>query len=646
MATERSKDFVYPTSIPAGFCNTSGSSSFQPVKNQLSIPTAHVVPSTLVMRSNTSEHLGPSTVVDSNLHSFPFQPSLDQLASDDSRKFETPNIEPTLNQSTLLQTFCTNQRPSASTEGVHVEHEPFRILPESRESAHGGHVRIAGDKPLSSQLWRTQPYSHHATEFGALRQLHELDNIRLGMEQLQLARGHPPQLYLDHKGLGRVFKANENVLLEEILVERQRQHISQLEQKLRESEVQIHNTVLSPVNPYNDVFMIRLQELQREVTFLRAQFAEKNDSCNQEKAELEKKLAACEIEAGGLKESAMKTSQNYTEEIRKQEERVKARDRHINALKKKCQKEAEHNKEKQERIETLERYLADLPTVNDHQNQTQELNGLKEKNFLLQNQVHELEIKLGEVRSLYREKELELKTEKTRGKELLSNLHRVQEELEHSKAPGLSEEEKRVTKETESMQQEVQTLQSERDCLKKVVENQKKKMEQLCSQVKELEEQISQEEGTGQVMKDETQKKENALLQLKEAVRELAGQNQDLMERNIYLEEQLQQTKTGVQLSCVENQTMPTLYKEMKLCLKELRSVYSLLCQAVQGVDPNLSMLLGIHTSITEDNGVLERSSLENFLSDVSQLKRDIDDLRTTISDRYAQDMGDNCITQ
>lgn len=33
-------------------------------------------------------------------------------------------------------------------------------------------------------------------------------------------------------------------------------------------------------------------------------------------------------------------------------------------------------------------------------------------------------------------------------------------------------------------------------------------------------------------------------------------------------------------------------------------------------------------------------------LEEVQQLRRDIEDLRTTMSDRYAQDMGENCVTQ
>lgn len=52
---------------------------------------------------------------------------------------------------------------------------------------------------------------------------------------------------------------------------------------------------------------------------------------------------------------------------------LKTRDRYINSLKKKCQKESEQNKEKQRRIETLEKYLADLPTLDDIEGQTKQV---------------------------------------------------------------------------------------------------------------------------------------------------------------------------------------------------------------------------------------------------------------------------------
>lgn len=57
--------------------------------------------------------------------------------------------------------------------------------------------------------------------------------------------------------------------------------------------------------------------------------------------------------------------------------------------------------------------------------------------------------------------------------------------------------------------------------------------------------------------------------------------------------------------------------------------------------------VFSIATSTVEDQEDLSDSlSLERYLNGIDQLKRDIEDLRTNISDHYAQDMGDNCITQ
>lgn len=52
---------------------------------------------------------------------------------------------------------------------------------------------------------------------------------------------------------------------------------------------------------------------------------------------------------------------------------IRSRDKHINNLKKKCQKESELKRENQQRIETLERYLADLPTMEDYQSQSKQV---------------------------------------------------------------------------------------------------------------------------------------------------------------------------------------------------------------------------------------------------------------------------------
>lgn len=50
--------------------------------------------------------------------------------------------------------------------------------------------------------------------------------------------------------------------------------------------------------------------------------------------------------------------------------------------------------------------------------------------------------------------------------------------------------------------------------------------------------------------------------------------------------------------------------------------------------------------SAEENEKPLMEDGLRTKLVEVCQLRKDIDELRTVISDRYAQDMGDNCVTQ
>ncbi|KAG1924602.1 centrosomal protein of 85 kDa-like [Pimephales promelas] len=91
------------------------------------------------------------------------------------------------------------------------------------------------------------------------------------------------------------------------------------------------------------------------------------------------------------------------------------------------------------------------------------------------------------------------------------------------------------------------------------------------------------------------------------------------------------------------------LLKEMSLCLLDLKGLCSVLTQRAQGKEPNLALLLGIKSmgcSAEESEKPLMEDGLRAKLVEVCQLRKDIDELRTVISDRYAQDMGENCVTQ
>ncbi|NXG56892.1 CEP85 protein, partial [Hemiprocne comata] len=713
------------------FCNSSNGSSFHPIKTQVTIPTAHVMPSTLgaspsklcsagdqgcpqaaskpAMPGSASEHTGLMRNGDFNagkppqgpprdfLHHYgtsgknsfeqSWHPGSDHMRTEDNWKFDTPAIERTLNQSLFSDSLCTDPlhrfhkfNPSSGAAEAGKDH--YKVLPESKQGAgangacepqdgmwqSGSRLMPTGlqannffSKPVtpSSGAWMQETCTLHphdrVCELSAWKQ--QLEKVQLQIEQMQLQNGgacHHPSMYSPSLPTPEpaqwinILNSNENLLKErELLIERQRQHISQLEQKVRESELQVHNALLGCPAPYGDVYMLRMQELQRENAFLRAQFTEKTESLSKEKIELERKLAAAEVDAKLIRESLKETMQKHAEELKKQEERVKGRDKHINNLKKKCQKESEQNRERQQRIETLERYLGDLPTLEDHQKQSQKLKESELKSAAMQETVLALETELGDVRAAFREQEMQLETQKHKELELLSTVRSLQDKVQQCVKNA---ERGPPAQDGERQKIENEALKKDCDCLRKIVDKQQKKMEQLSLKVKNLEEQVAQEEGTSQALKEEAMRRENALQQLRTAVKELSVQNQDLIEKNLTLQERLRQAELTTQPLPAETARLAQeLHGELATCLQDLQSVYSIVTQRAQGKDPNLSLLLGIHSvqhSAKERDDLLSPDGLAKKLVEVKQLHKEVEDLRTAISDRYAQDMGDNCITQ
>lgn len=68
------------------------------------------------------------------------------------------------------------------------------------------------------------------------------------------------------------------------------------------------------------------------------------------------------------------------------------------------------------------------------------------------------------------------------------------------------------------------------------------------------------------------------------------------MEKNLTLQEHLRQMEQGQMLSGETASLTQELHSELASCLQDLHSVYSVVTQRAQGKDPNLSLLLGIHS--------------------------------------------------
>ncbi|XP_027704366.1 centrosomal protein of 85 kDa-like isoform X2 [Vombatus ursinus] len=512
---------------------------------------------------------------------------------------------------------------------------------------------------LTDQLHANPPDCRPIDEAFTLApwQQHQLEEFRQGseppMQVLTGSRQNYSSGYHDFNRWESLLKIKEGLLRQkeividrlELLFCRQKQQISNLHQRIRDNELRAQHAMLGHYVNCEDSYVAGLQQPQYDNASFQAPFPDQSIS-RPEHEELERKLASAEKELSQLNEFLKQSASKSNEEKKKLEEKLKTRDRYISSLKKKCQKESEQNKEKQRRIETLEKYLADLPTLDDVQNQSQQLQILEERNRNLHETVKDMEKKLGEIRTQYQEKEVQLTCQRKKEKELVTTVQSLQQKVERCLEDGI----RLPILDAKQLQDENDHLKEQNENASKVIDSQQNKIDRMLLEIQSMQEKFCQEKLATQKMEKELEEKEKTIMKLTETLLE----NQRLSEEySPFLEEQQEkQSKHQADLSLqplLNFSMVDQLFKEMSHCLFDLKALCSILNQRAQGKEPNLSLLLGIRSmssSTEETENDHSPESLTKKLSDLCQLRKEIDELRTMISDRYAQDMGDNCITQ
>ncbi|NXJ06889.1 CE85L protein, partial [Odontophorus gujanensis] len=556
---------------------------------------------------------------------------------------------------------------SDSSSRRHALDMNYSALPESKPvaascEAFGQRYATLGQQAVSgapiqpavrTQMWlkeqlRANPLDCRAAEepYGvAAWNVQQLEDFRPGGEEpVQVLSGtsrqsYPATIYQDFSNWESLMKIKDGLLRQkEIVIDRQKQQINSLHQKIRENELRAQHARLSHLVSCEEPYMTNLQQPQYESASLQPHISEGSTSHLEE---LERKIAEAENKELQLSEFLKQISNKSSEEKKKMEEKLKTRDHYINSLKKKCQKKSEQNKEKQRRIETLEKYLADLPTLDDIEGQSKQLQILEEKNKQLQETMTELEKKLEEARSQCREREMQLVCQKKKEKELVTTVQSLQQKVEKCLEDGV----RLPMLDTKQLQSENECLKEKNEKASEVIDNQQKQIEGLILDMQSMQEKLLQEERTVLKMTNELEEKERKIEQLNKTLSE----NQRLMEENASLKEQIRQVEQSRQPVSEKMPVVDQLFKEMAHCLFDLKALCSILTQRAQGKEPDLSLLLGIRSlncSAEENENYRSTETLSKKLSDICQLRKDIDELRMIMSDHYAQDMGDNCITQ
>ncbi|XP_056125101.1 centrosomal protein of 85 kDa-like isoform X1 [Rhinichthys klamathensis goyatoka] len=426
-------------------------------------------------------------------------------------------------------------------------------------------------------------------------------------------------------------KIKEGLLRQrELEIDRQKQQILQLHARIRENEIRAQQVLQNQRGRYDDSYLLKAKDSPYDSPVSgqspKSQLPERLSPLCCENSELGRKLAAAELEVIHLSEFLKQNTQKYTEDIKKLEEKMKTRDRYISSLKKKCQREQEQNQEKQQRIETLEKYLADLPSLDEVQTQAQQLQEVQGKKQALEDTVAHLEKTLEENRALLPEKDALIETQSKREKELVAAVQSLQEKVEKCLEDGV----RLPMVDLKQLEKENTRLLEQQSQNSLLIDNHKEQIDKLTLEMSALEKKLQRERGITQELRKQLLEREEELETLSTTLQQ-NGRRADEESPGPCLKE------------------AGPLLKEMSLCLLDLKGLCSVLTQRAQGKEPNLALLLGIKSmgcSAEESEKPLMEDGLRAKLVEVCQLRKDIDELRTVISDRYAQDMGENCVTQ
>ncbi|XP_068087466.1 centrosomal protein of 85 kDa-like isoform X2 [Hyperolius riggenbachi] len=553
--------------------------------------------------------------------------------------------------------------PLATPSRRHTLDMTYSALPESKTFVAPdsvpkyNHLGYQAGSPLQAslrtQMWLTDQLHANSQdrktpeEICGLSSWHPTEHLRQDTELAQVGTNASRQAFSavplsqDVSKWESLLKIKEGLLRQkEIVIERQRQQICHLHQAIRGGEPRTHQAAKSPVMNGEESYLHGIKGSSCESCKPMQNLL--LDQSSPHIRDQEEKLSPAQAIAAQLCDAQKLSASRPAEDLKKMEEKIKTRDKYINSLRKKCQKENELNREKQRRIETLEKYVADLPTLDDVQRQSERLRLLEEENKQLRENMKCLEKLASDSRTQCREKEAQTESQKQREKELVLTVQSLQQKVQKCLEDGV----RIPIMDTKQLQIENEQLREQNERANKVIDNQQNQIDNLSTEIQALKDELFQERSCAL----ELEKKITQQADCTEKLRTLLLENEKLKEENRSICTQLEELLMSRQPLSEKMPVAEQLFKEMSHCLFDLKALCSILNQRVQGKEPNLSLLLGIRSvnCSSEDHEASHHSkeALTEKLADVRQLRRDIDELRTTLSDCYAQDMGENCITQ
>ncbi|XP_053398127.1 interaptin-like [Mercenaria mercenaria] len=330
------------------------------------------------------------------------------------------------------------------------------------------------------------------------------------------------------------------------------------------------------------------------------------------------------------------------------------RDEEVGEWKRKHLQLTNNYKGLKEKLGGMERYLADLPTLEEFTKNAEDLATCNEENELKSAQVAELEEKLKDTTQQLSERDSTIHELEGKQQQLAHKMRELTVEIKRIKSEGegkaLAEAQDELADTRETKDRAIHDLEK----AKKLLEVNHRRLRQLeakhQTEIRQVQERLAQEEESVVALREEIRLKEEQVAKLKRSIKDFANKNQDLMDETLVLREQLKQFE---QTSEDENQKLQRRFvREMSFCFSELQSLVQICVQQAEGKDPNISLLLGTRASLDEEGATGcvggDEQSLKHWFSKLKELRSEVEKVRNMMCNKYAKEMGDNlnCATQ
>lgn len=454
-------------------------------------------------------------------------------------------------------------RRSTSAFSSPIKHNLFTGLNEQPPFDHPLHPEVRTQMWLSEQLAYKPKFEvgkHEAAENYGEKLTRQTGSAlqKSGLKQmLKASPAHVPGLVKFQEGLLRQREQE---------IDWQKQQIIQLQARITENELRVQQVQLSHRGRLDDSGIYSTKDRAAK----QAPFT----LCDKD---LSQKLSSAEMELLHLKNVFKQVTQKYTEDISKMEDKIQTRDRYICSLKKKCARESEQKQERHQRVETLESYLADLPTLLEAQGQSQKLKEVQLKTKEMEQNLSWLQKSLEQGQVLLRKKYIQIEEQTRKEDALLASVHGLQQKVTCCLEDGV----RLPVTDLKKLQAERAELLEQEDHSSKVIDQQNELIEKMSLHL------MTEEESSAQLW------------------------------------------------SVPQRPEVSQLLRDMSVCVRDLQALGTILRQRAQGQEPNLNVLLGIKSlsmSMEESECVPEEEELMMKLHEVTQLRRDIEELRRSMA--------------